>query len=144
MYISFSDPGIVTICGASFLGPRKDGQERIKSGISKVLTSGNLYELNWDDRGTPSAKKVRTTPGYSQKTKITHRIFGVDRSTGQTFLLEGVLTCYIPARHKKSVRDRAIFDRVFGDNEEAELCCNCEVCLEVERLKPSLARKLLG
>lgn len=144
MYISFSDPGIVTICGVSFLGPHKDGQERMQCGRSKVFTSGNLHELNWDDRGTPSAKKVRTTPGFSQNTKVTHRIFGIDRSTGQTYLMEGVLTCYIPARHKKSARDRAIHDRVFGDNEEAELCCNCEVCLEVERLIPSLARQLLG
>lgn len=144
MNLAFSAPGTVTICGASFLGPHKDGQERIKSGLSKVLTSGNLYEVKWNDFGTPSAKKVRTTPGYSQKTKVTHRIFGVDRSTGQEFFMEGVLTCYVPARYKKAAKDRAIFNRVFGDNEEAELCCNCEICREVERLKPSLARQLLG
>lgn len=144
MNLAFSAPGTVTICGASFLGPHKDGQERMKSGHIKVLTSGNLYELKRDDLGTPSAKKVRTTPGYSQKTKVTHRIFGTDRSTGQEFFMEGVLTCYVPDRHKKAVKERAIYDRIFGDNDEADLCCNCEICHEVEQVNPSRARQLLG
>jgi hypothetical protein len=142
MNLAFSAPGTVTICGVSFLGPHIDGQERMKSGRSKVLTSGNLYELKWDDFGTPSAKKVRTTPGYSQKTKITHRIFGIDRSTGQEFFMEGVLTCFTPSRYGKAQIRRAISNRVLGNNDKAFLCCDCEICREVERLSPSLARQL--